>query len=52
MCEHRGQTQTKVRAGNVLDAAVLISNEDYLRRFLENICDFDMRKKIEQSDAK
>jgi len=36
----------------MLDCAVLISNEDDLRSFLENICDFDMREKIELRDTK
>jgi len=38
--------------GRMLDFAVLISNEDNLRSFLENICDFDMREKIERPDTK
>jgi len=36
----------------MLDFAVLISNQDHLRSFLENICDFDMREKIERPDTK
>ena len=36
----------------ILDFAVLISDEDDLRSFLENICDFDMREKIERPDTK
>jgi len=31
----------------MLDCAVLISNQEDLRGFLGNICDFDMREKIE-----
>jgi len=34
-----------------LDFAVLISNQEDLRNFLENICDFDMRVKIERPDT-
>ena len=34
-----------------LDFAVLISNQEHLRNFLENICDFDMREKIERPDT-
>jgi len=36
----------------MLDFAVLISNQEDLRSFLENICDFDMREKIERPDTK
>ena len=37
----------------MLDFAVLlISNQDDLRTFLENICDFDMRERIERPDTK
>jgi len=36
----------------MLDFAVLISNQEDLRNFLENICDFDMREKIERPDTK
>jgi len=36
----------------MLDFAVLISNQDHLRNFLEKICDFDMREKIERRDTK
>jgi len=36
----------------MLDFAVLISNQDDLRSFLENICDFDMREKIERPNTK
>ena len=36
----------------MLDFAVLISNQEDLRNFLENICDFDMRVKIERTDTK
>ena len=36
----------------MLDFAVLISDQDDLRSFLENICDFDMREKIERPDTK
>jgi len=35
----------------MLDFAVLISNQDDLCSFLENICDFDMREKIERPDT-
>jgi len=37
---------------HMLDFAVLISNQDDLRSFLENICDFDMMEKIERPDTK
>jgi len=36
----------------MLDFAVLISHQDYLRSFLETICDFDMRERIERPDTK
>jgi len=36
----------------MLDFAVLISNQDDLRSFLEDICDFDMRERIERPDTK
>jgi len=36
----------------MLDFAVLISDQEDLRHFLENICDFDMREKIERPDTK
>jgi len=36
----------------MLDFAVLISNQEDLRSFLENICDFDMREEIERPDTK
>ena len=36
----------------MLDFAVLVSNQEDLRNFLENICDFDMREKIERPDTK
>jgi len=36
----------------MLDFAVLMSDQDGLRHFLEDICDFDMKEKIERPDAK
>jgi len=36
----------------MLDFAVLISNQDDMRNFLKNVCDFDMREKIERPDTK
>ena len=36
----------------MLDFAVLISDQDDRRHFLEEICDFDMKEKIERHDTK
>jgi len=37
---------------HMLDFAVLISDQDDLHSFLESICDFNMREKIERPDIK